>query len=381
MGVLTESPCLEYVTAGVAGLRPYEPGMPIDELRRRMGVQDVVKLASNENPNGPSPMVIEAIRSQIGASVLAQYPDGGGFHLKKKLAEFHNVEPECITLGNGSNDILEFVGRVFLAPGRAAAFSAYAFAVYPIVTQAQGARALVVEARQSQDAQAFGHDLGAFSKALDETENVSVVFLANPNNPTGTWVQPADLEVFLDRVPMKTIVVLDEAYHDYQDPTLRVDSLRLLKRFPNLIVTRTFSKAYGLAGLRVGYSLSSPIIANLLNRVRQPFNMNAIALVAAEVALDDQEYVQRSVAMNASEKARVRERLTQLGLRLLPSQTNFLTAGFGRDCGLLHRALLERGIIVRPMGSYGLPQHLRITIGTKDQNSRFLDALTEVLDR
>ena len=381
MGVATERSYLEFVAPGVEGLRPYEPGMPIDELRRQMGVQDVVKLASNENPNGPSPIVIEAIHAQTGASVLAQYPDGGGFRLKKKLAEFHDIEPECITLGNGSNDILEFVARVFLAPGRIAMFSAYAFAVYPIVTQAQGARALVIGARPSHDAQAFGHDLDGFSKALDETENVSVVFIANPNNPTGTWVQPSDLEVFLERVPTQAIVVLDEAYHDYQDPALRVDSRQLLERFPNLVVTRTFSKVYGLAGLRVGYSLSNPAIANLFNRVRQPFNMNAIALFAAEVALDDQNFVRQSVAMNVSEKDRLSKRLIQYGIQLLPSQTNFLTAGFGRDCGSLHRSLLERGVIVRPMGSYGLPEHLRITIGTQSQNDRLLDALTEVLDR
>lgn len=381
MAVSTELSFWEFVAAGVAGLRPYEPGMPIDELRRQMAVHDVVKLASNENPNGPSPQVVEAIRSHIDAAILAQYPDGGGFRLKKKLAAFHDIEPERITLGNGSNDILEFVGRVFLAPGRVAVFSAYAFAVYPIVTQAQGARALVVEARSDNDAMAYGHDLDAFSKALDETEDVSVVFVANPNNPTGTWVQPSEFEAFLNRVPRRTIVVLDEAYHEYLDPNLRVGSRQLLERFPNLVVTRTFSKAYGLAGLRVGYSLSSPEVADLLNRVRQPFNMNAIALVAAEAALEDQDHVCRSVALNALEKNRLHSRLTQLGIRLLPSQTNFLTAGFGRDCAPLHRALLERGIIVRPMKSYGLSDYLRITIGTEEQNDRLMDTLTAVLGR
>lgn len=380
MGVSTELPCLTFVANGVAGLRPYEPGMPIDELRRQMGIDDVVKLASNENPSGPSPRVIDAVRSYINESTLSLYPDGGGFRLKRKLAEFHDIEPERITLGNGSNDILEFVSRVFLAPDRVAMFSAYAFAVYPIVTQAQGARALVIDARSAHDSMALGHDLAAFSRALDEHEGVSVVFIANPNNPTGTWVQPSDLEAFMDRIPARTIVVLDEAYHEYQDPALRVDSRRLLEQFSNLVVTRTFSKAYGLAGLRVGYSLSSPVVADLFNRVRQPFNMNSVALFAAEVALEDQDHVRRSVALNASEKTRLCARLVQLGIRLLPSQTNFLTAGFGRDCSALHHALLERGIIVRPMGSYGLPEYLRITVGTVTQNDRFLEALTAVLD-
>ena len=239
---------------------------------------------------------------------------------------------------------------------------------------------MVIEARSAHDSMTLGHDLAAFSRALDEHEGVSVVFIANPNNPTGTWVQASDLEAFIDRVPAQTIVVLDEAYYEYQDPALRVDSRRLMEQFPNLVVTRTFSKAYGLAGLRVGYSLSSPVVADLFNRVRQPFNMNSIALFAADVALEDQDHVRRSVALNASEKTRLRNQLVQLGIRLLPSQTNFLTAGFGRDCSALHRALLERGIIVRPMGSYGLPEYLRITVGTVRQNDRFLEALTAVLD-
>jgi len=364
---------------GVLGLHPYEPGMPIDELQRRMGVADVIKLASNENPLGASPNVREALAGAVARDDLALYPDGGGFRLKQRIARFHDIEPERVTLGNGSNDILEFVGRVFLSPGRAAMFSDYAFAVYPIVTQAQGARAQVVPAYPADHAMPYGHNLDAFAERLDD--DVAAVFIANPNNPTGTWLAPDAIEAFLARVPKHVIVVLDEAYQEYLDPTLRVDSRALLDRHANLIVTRTFSKTYGLASLRAGYGLSHPAVADLLNRVRQPFNMNALALLAAEVALDDQAHVARSVALNGAQMQRLHTELTALGLHVLPSQANFLTVGFGRPSAPLHQALLERGIIVRPMASYGLPEYLRITVGTESQNSRLLDAIKAVLAR
>ena len=377
MAASNESALFKRAAQGVLGLHPYEPGMPIDELQRRLGVADVIKLASNENPLGAGEKVRQALAAQIGQSDLALYPDGGGFRLKKRIADFHDIEPERITLGNGSNDILEFVSRVFLSPGRASLFSAYAFAVYPIVTQAQGARAIVVPARPADDAMPYGHDLEGFAASLED--EVAVVFIANPNNPTGTWLTPDAIEAFLARVPQRTLVVLDEAYQEYLDPELRPDSRGLLDRYPNLIVTRTFSKTYGLASLRAGYGLSSPEMADLLNRVRQPFNMNSLALLAAEVALDDQAHVVRSVALNAEQMARLRRELEAMQLTVLPSQANFLTIGFGRDSAPIHQGLLERGIIVRPMGSYGLPQFLRVTIGTEVQNTRFLDALKAVL--
>ena len=374
----TEQPYLKHAIPGVLALEPYSPGMPIDELQRRLGIADVIKLASNENPLGPSPLVRAALAEQLSSGNLALYPDGGGFRLKKKIAEFHGIAEDRITLGNGSNDLLEFVARVFLGPGRAALFSQYAFAVYPIAAQAQNADSVVIPALAADHpTMPYGHDLDGFVRGL--REDVTVVMLANPNNPTGTWVAADALEAFIARVPRHTLVVLDEAYIDYMEPGLRPDSRYWLDRYPNLIVTRTFSKAYGLAGLRAGYALSHPAVADLLNRVRQPFNLNALALLAAEVALGDQAHVQRAVELNRSEMARLRTELTALGLSVLPSQANFLTFGLGRDSAPVHRALLERGVIVRPMASYQMPEFLRVSVGTVAENTRFLDALKDSL--
>lgn len=364
---------------GVRALRPYEPGMPIEELERQLNVKDVIKMASNENPLGASPKVVEAVRRELTRGDLARYPDGGGFRLKHKLAAFWNIEPERITLGNGSSDILEFVARIFLRPDHAAMFSQYAFAVYPLATTAQSAPASVVPALPPGHAQMpYGHDLDGFAARLDA--NVGAIFLANPNNPTGTWLPASAVEQFLQKVPPHVPVVLDQAYAEYQDAALQVDARPLLDRFPNLVVARTFSKAYGLAGLRVGYGLSSPAMADLMNRIRPPFNVNALALLAAEVALDDEEHVARSVQLNRSERDALRKDLEGMGLRVLPSQANFLTIDFGRDSAPVHRRLLEAGIILRPMASYGMPHFLRATVGTAGQNARLVAAFKSVLD-
>jgi histidinol-phosphate aminotransferase len=256
-------------------------------------------------------------------------------------------------------------------------FSKHAFAVYPIATQAQGAEAVVVPALPAASAQPYGHDLAGFARAL--RPDVSVIFVANPNNPTGTWLEPAALERFLGQVPAHVIVVLDEAYWHYQDPATRPDARAWLERFPNLVVARTFSKIYGMASLRVGYALSHPGVADLMNRVRQPFNNNSLALLAGEIALEDDDFVQRSVALNTAQRARLQRELAALGLTVLPSQANFLAVGFGRDAAPVHQGLLERGVIVRPMKSYELPQFLRVTVGTEAENTRFLAALKEVL--
>ncbi|HEX4894816.1 MAG TPA: histidinol-phosphate transaminase [Solimonas sp.] len=364
---------------GVLSLEAYSPGMPIEELQRRLGVADAIKLASNENPLGPSPRVQAAIAAAVASANLALYPDGGGFRLKKRLAEFHGITADRITLGNGSNDIIELLGRVFLGPGRAALFSAHAFAVYPLIAQAQGARAVVVPARPAIDEQPYGHDLQAFVRELQANPDVSLVFIANPNNPTGTWLPAAEIEAFLAQVPPTVVVALDEAYYEYMEPALRGDSRAWLDRFPNLVVFRTFSKAYGLAGLRAGYALSSAGLADLLNRVRQPFNNNSLALLAAEAALDDQEHVRAAVALNAAERERLTAELRAMGLTVLPSQANFLAIGFGRDAKAINQGLLEQGVILRPIASYALPQFLRVSLGTREQNDRFLRALRTVL--
>lgn len=375
---MNEPAFLKNALAGVLALEPYSPGMPIDELQRRLGLSDVIKLASNENPLGPSPKVKAALAEHAATGNVSLYPDGGGFRLKKKISEFHGIEPERITLGNGSNDLLEFIARVFLGPGRKALFSEYCFAVYPLATLAQNAEAIVAKALPADHpTMPFGHDLEALAAAL--TPEVSVVMIANPNNPTGTWVEPAALEAFIAKVPAQTIVVLDEAYIEYLDPALKPDSRALLDRYPNLVVTRTFSKTYGLAGLRAGYALSHPSVADLLNRVRQPFNLNMLALLAAEVALGDQDHVAKAVALNQSEMARLKTEFEALGLKMMPSQANFLTFNIGRDATPIHKGLLERGVIVRPMGSYGLPTWLRVSIGTVAENTRFLDALKAAL--
>lgn len=375
---LIEQPYLKRALPGVLALEPYSPGMPIDELQRRLGIANAIKLASNENPLGPSPKVQEALSAHAATGNVALYPDGGGFRLKAKISAFHNIEPERITLGNGSNDIIEFIARVFLGPGRKALFSEYCFAVYPLATLAQNAEAIVAKALPADDpVMPYGHDLDALAAAL--TDEVSVVMIANPNNPTGTWLLPDRIEAFLAQVPPSTLVVLDEAYVEYLDASHKPDSRALLDRYPNLVVTRTFSKAYGLAGLRAGYALSHPSVADLLNRVRQPFNLNMLALLAAEVALGDQAHVEKAVQLNTSEMARLRAELRAMGLSVLPSQANFITIGFGREAAPIHKGLLERGVIVRPMASYQMPQYLRVSIGTIEENTRFLEALKNVL--
>ncbi|RMG28006.1 MAG: histidinol-phosphate transaminase [Gammaproteobacteria bacterium] len=354
---------------GVAGLAPYQPGKPVEELERELGIADAVKLASNENPLGPPP----AVRALLAEARIdpARYPDGNGFRLKRALAERLGIAMERITLGNGSNDVLDLVARVFLQPGRSAVFSEHAFAVYPIVTRAAGAEAIVTPARD------YGHDLEAMRAAI--RPDTRVVFLANPNNPTGTWLDAASLEAFLASVPPDVIVVLDEAYVEYVELPDYPDSLPWLDRHPNLVVTRTFSKVYGLAGLRVGYALSSAPVADLLNRVRQPFNVNALALEAAVLALEDEAHVRRSVALNREGMQFWERRFTEMGLSWIPSIGNFVTVDLGRPAAPVHQALLREGVIVRPVAAYGLPNHLRISIGLPEENARAAAALQKVL--
>ncbi len=361
--------------AGVQKLRPYEPGKPVEELERELGISDVIKLASNENPLGPSAAVSHAISA--ASDDLARYPDGSGFRLKNVLAGALGVHTGQITLGNGSNDVLELMARVFLGPGRNAVCSAHAFAVYPLATLAVGAQLREVPALPADAEQAYGHDLDAFVDHIDD--NTGIVFIANPNNPTGTWVDPAAIERFLEQVPKQVLVVLDEAYCEYQDQSQRPDALGLLKAHENLVVTRTFSKVYGLAALRIGYALSSPVVADLLNRVRQPFNNNALALAAAEAAWQDQAHVAASVALNDEGMGYFHEQLPALGLSVLPSQANFVCVGFARTAQPIYDALLRQGVIVRPLAGYRMPEHLRITIGTPDENLRCVEALRTVL--
>lgn len=374
---MTPSLPAELAPPNVRGLSPYVPGKPIDDLARELGLTDIVKLASNENPLGASPAARAALAE---ADVdLALYPDGSAHALRGALAAHCGCAPDMITMGNGSNDVLELIAQAFLGPGREAVFSEHAFAVYPIVTQATGATARVVPALGPQSDMPFGNDLEAMAEAVGE--ETSVVFLANPNNPTGTWVLEAPLLAFLESVPPSVLVVLDEAYTEYVTESGFPDGLRLLSRFPNLVVTRTFSKIHGLAGLRVGYGVSSPQIADLLNRVRQPFNVNSLALLAAQAALGDTTFVARSRDSNLAGLKQLKTGLSELGLSTIPSVANFITVDVSRPAGPVYEALLREGVIVRPVGNYGLPNHLRITVGTQAQNARVLAALKRVLDQ
>jgi len=366
---------LDHALPAVAALRPYQPGKPISELEREYGVSDIVKLASNENPLGASPAALEAMAGEL--KDLWLYPDGGGFALRSALAKLHRVAPESVTLGNGSNDVLVLLAEAFLGPGRNAVFSQYCFAVYPIATQAAGATAKAVPALSAESGQPFGHDLDAMLAAIDK--DTRVVFVANPNNPTGSWVEADRLERFVAAVPDDVLVVVDEAYFEYAQAFGAGDATGWIGRYPNLLVTRTFSKAYGLAGIRVGYAVSSPAVAGLLNRIRQPFNVNSLALAGAEAALGDTAFIERSLQENAAGAAQLTEGMAALGLESARSACNFLLVDTKRDAAPINEALLRQGVIVRPVANYGLPQHLRITIGTAAQNDRLLAALHAAL--
>jgi histidinol-phosphate aminotransferase len=367
----------DFTPPGVRTLAPYIPGKPIEELEREYGISDSIKLASNENPLGPGPHALQAIAD--ASRQIGLYPDGSGFALKQALVRKHGCSADCITLGNGSNDVLVLIAEAFLSPQSEAVYSQYTFAVYPIAVQATGATARVAPANPPGHAMPLGHDLDAMAKLVNE--RTRLVFVANPNNPTGTWVEAGALRRFIAALPQQTLVVLDEAYIEYVGVPDFPDASRWLAEFPNLIVTRTFSKAYGLAGLRVGYALSHPAVAGMLNRVRQPFNVNTIALAAALAALGDSKHLQRSIETNRSGLAQVQAGFDALRVRHLPSAGNFVLIDCGRPAAPVYESMLRQGVIVRPVGNYQLPNHLRITIGTHAQNERMLAALGQALQR
>ncbi len=362
-------------------MTPYVPGKPIDELAREYGLveSDIVKLASNENPRGPSPKARQAIAD--AAAGVTRYPDGNGFVLKQALARRFGVALEEIVLGNGSNDILELATQAFLRPGDHAVYSQHAFAVYPLATQARGATGIEVPAHD------LGHDLPAMRSAIAANPTTRIVFIANPNNPTGTWIPPAALKAFIASVPADVLVILDEAYDEYLEPAQQANSAAWIGEHRNLLVSRTFSKAYGLAGLRVGFGIGDRFLVDMLNRVRQPFNVNALALAAATAALDDKDYVTESARLNRAGLAQLAKGFDELGVAYVPSHGNFVLArvvdssGTGRKCNAMaiYERLLRQGVIVRPVGNYGLPDYLRITVGLPHENTRLLAALKTAL--
>jgi len=356
----------EHAPDYIRAIAPYVGGKPIEEVARELDLDPstIIKLASNENPRGASPKVLAAIAR--AASELTRYPDGNGFALKAALASRLDVEPERIVLGNGSNDVLELVTQAFLTPGDDAVYSQYAFIVYPLATQARGARGIEVPASD------YGHDLDAMRAAI--TPRTRVVFVANPNNPTGTWLPGPVVERFIASVPGNVIVVLDEAYNEFLEASEQADSTAWTARYPNLVVSHTFSKAHGLAALRVGYGVMHSDVADLLNRVRQPFNVNALAQAAALAALDDTQYVEDSRRLNREGMRQLEAALREMGVRFLPSHGNFVMIEV-RDASAVYDALLRQGVIVRPVANYGLPTWLRVTVGMASENQRFLAAL------
>ncbi|CAK0740548.1 Histidinol-phosphate aminotransferase 1 [Gammaproteobacteria bacterium] len=357
--------------AGVRGLTPYLPGKPIEELEREYGISGAVKLASNENPLGPSRLGLAAAQNAL--SGIARYPDGGGFSLRTALARKLGVQPESITLGNGSNDVLELIARAFVTSEDEVIYSAHAFAVYPIVTQAISAKAVVTPAV------GFAHDLNAMASAV--TSSTRLIFIANPNNPTGTWLPIKILNQFIANLPPHVIVVIDEAYYEYVTEPNYPNTIQWLSDYPNLVITRTFSKAYGLAGLRVGYAISHPEVADLLNRVRQPFNVNSIALAAATAALEDEEHLTKTRTINQTGMVQIIAGLNTLKIGYIPSVANFLAIDLGQPAASIHELLLRLGVITRPIASYGMPNHLRVTIGSTEENTRFLGSLAQALKK
>lgn len=360
----------EYVRA----IAPYQGGKPIAEVAREFGLDEaaIIKLASNENPNGMPESARVAMQQAVAD--IGRYPDANGFELKAAVMAKHKVPADWITLGNGSNDILELAAHAFVQQGQSVVYAEYAFVVYALATQAIGARAIVVPAQD------YGHDLDAMAAAI--TDDTRLVFVANPNNPTGTFISGPALEAFIQKVPANVVIVLDEAYTDYLPADARYDAIAWVAKYPNLLVSRTLSKAYGLAGLRIGYAIAQPGITDLLNRIRQPFNVNSLAQAAAIAALADTAFLERSAQMNAEGYRQLIAGFDALGLQYVPSFGNFVMVKVGEEndaAARINLALLKKGIIVRPVGNYGLPQWLRITIGLPQENAAFLDALKTVL--
>ena len=358
----------------IRAIAPYQAGKPIAEVAREFGLveENIVKLASNENPFGVPESSKQAMLQ--AAAELGRYPDANAFDLKTALAKRYDVPMDWITLGNGSNDILEIAAKAFVQKGEAVVYSQYSFAVYALATQGIGARAIVVPAVD------YGHDLDAMAEAIDA--DTRLVFIANPNNPTGTFLPAAKIESFLDKVPPNVIVVLDEAYNEFLAPEDQYESTAWVRKYPNLVVSRTFSKAYGLAGLRVGFAIAQPQVTDLMNRIRQPFNVNSMAQAAAVAALNDKAFLEKSARNNAEGYRRMVQAFEELGLEYVPSYGNFVLVKVGADEGAgarVNLALLRQGVIVRPVGNYGLPQWLRISIGLPAENERFIEALKKAL--
>ena len=355
----------ELVNRGIDDLSPYEPGKPIEDLERELGIENAIKLASNENPMGPSPKIFDSIEDVLKET--HRYPDGNATRLKSTIARKFNVTDNQVTIGNGSNDIIEFVARIFLSRNDSAIYSEHAFAVYPLVVKAVGAKGIEVPAKN------FSHDLDLMLESIEES--TKLIFIANPNNPTGSFIEYDELIKFIEKVPEHIIVLLDQAYFDYSSFETKDMEFDDLSKFPNLIMSRSFSKAYGLAGFRVGFCVSSKEIADYLNRVRQPFNANSLALFAAEKALEDQDFIDKCLQLNLEQKELLYKELDSLGYECLPSRANFISFDCKQDSSQAFNKLLMEGVIVRSLAVYKMPNYLRVSVGLPEENLSFLEKI------
>ncbi len=353
----------EYVQA----IRPYVPGKPVEELERELGIREAVKLASNENPLGPSRLALEAIEKNI--SKLNRYPDGGGYYLKESLSKRLGLSQDHLILGNGSNELLDIAVRTFMTPSDSAVMAEPSFVVYPLSVQSIGAEAIKIPLRE------YRHDLSSMADAI--RENTKIVFVANPNNPTGTINRKDEFESFMDKVPEGVLVIVDEAYYEYVEDPDYPDTMRYLKEGREILILRTFSKAYGLAGLRIGYGISLPGIIMEMNKLREPFNTNSLAQAAARASLDDVEHIRKSVEINHKGKEYLYSQFSRLGIDYVPTEANFVyIKGLEQpDAISLYQGLLKRGVIVRPMGK----DSIRVTIGLPEENELFISALEKEL--
>ena len=354
------------VNKGVLDLKPYEPGKPIEETEKKLGLENIVKLASNENPIGMSPKAHEVISALTD---LNRYPDGNASAFKDKVASSFNVSPTMITVGNGSNDIIEFIAKCFLSTGDTAIYSKHGFAIYPLAIKASGAEAIKVEAKN------WGHDLEAMADSIQE--NTKVIFIASPNNPTGTVLSLEDIEKFLSKIPDNIIVLIDQAYFEYIEKEEFKIPFMLVEKYKNLIISRSFSKAHGLAAFRLGFSISSEEIADYLNRVRQPFNANSLALAAGIEAIEDQDHISKSVKLNKLGLKKVKAKFNDLGFEYIDSYGNFISFDSKNDSDQSFDFFLRKGIILRSLKVYEMPKHLRVSIGTEEEMQKFSKILEE----
>lgn len=363
----------QLVKESILSIQPYEPGKPIEEVARELGIPEpeIIKMASNENPLGPSPLGVQAIKEYADQTHL--YPDGSCFYLKRDLSEHLGVKPENLILGNGSNEILQIIADTFMGPDDEVIYSRHAFVVYTLATKVAGSKAIVVDMKN------FSHDLDAMADKI--TDKTKVIFIANPNNPTGTMVTADDVERFMKRVPEDVLVVFDEAYYEYVTRPDFPQTLNYISDGRMVITLRTFSKIYGLAGLRIGYGISRPDIIEVMNKVRQPFNVSSLAQVAARASLKDKEHVEKSIRTNIEGKEYLYKEFEKMGLDYVPSEANFILVHMDRPGSEVMKQLLKEGVIVRPVAGYEFPNSVRITIGTMEQNQRLISSLKKVLGR